>query len=310
MQNRLNKSKIVVIVGPTAIGKSSLAVTLAKIHNGEVVSADSRQVYKGLDIGTGKITKEEMEGVQHHLLDVADPRSQFTAADFRRLGQKAIVDIQSRGKLPIICGGTGMYVDSLIGNVLLPEVPPNPKLRSELSEKSAEELFTLLAELDPRRAGEIDKHNPRRLIRAIEIAKVLGKVPNLEPRLTGGQATTYNLQPTLWIGLNLPILVLKERIHKRLLARMEEGMVEEALHLHKKGLSFERMEVLGLEYRYLSRFLKKEISRDEMLRVLELEIVHYAKRQMVWFKRNKSIHWFTPSDIEDIQKATTNFIHA
>jgi tRNA dimethylallyltransferase len=173
----MDKPKMVVIVGPTSSGKSDLAVALAKKFNGEVISADSRQVYKGLNIGTGKITKKEMRGVKHHLLDVADPRKQFTVSDFLDLTNKTIVQIVKSGKLPIVCGGTGFYIDALLGEKQIPEVPPNPKLRKQLENKTTKELFKMLQKLDPERAKNIDAQNPRRLVRAIEIAKKLGKVP-------------------------------------------------------------------------------------------------------------------------------------
>src|SRR3989344_5936444 len=176
----MKKPKLVVILGPTASGKSDLAVILAKKYNGEVISADSRQVYKGLDIGTGKITKGEMRGVRHHLLDVANPRKQFTASDFVRLTNLTVVKIVNENKLPIICGGTGFYIDAILGDKQIPEVPPNDKLRKELEKKSTEELFKMLKKLDPERAENIDSKNPRRLVRAIEICNKLGKVPSLQ----------------------------------------------------------------------------------------------------------------------------------
>ena len=179
--------KLIVILGPTASGKSDMAVKLAKRFNGEVVSADSRQVYKGLDIGTGKITKKEMQGVKHHLLDVANPKKQFTASDFVDLTSGLIRQIVNRRKVPIICGGTGFYIDALLGDKQIPEVPPNLKLRKELEKKSVEKLFEILKKLDPERAKNIDAKNPRRLIRAIEICKVLGRVPKLHTRNSKSQ---------------------------------------------------------------------------------------------------------------------------
>ena len=172
------KNKILVIVGPTAGGKSALAVRLAKKLNGEIISADSRQVYKGLNIGTGKITKKEMRGVPHHLLDIINPKKRFSAADFVRLGRKVIADIWARGRTPIICGGTGFYIDALLGKVPFPNVPPNTALRKRLAGKTAPELFTILKKWNSAWAKKIEnnyseRHNPRRLIRAIEIAKSL-----------------------------------------------------------------------------------------------------------------------------------------
>lgn len=202
---------ILVILGPTASGKSDLAVQLAKQLNGEVVSADSRQVYKKLNIGTGKITKKEMRGVPHHLLDVVHFNRKFSAADYKKHGEKAIEKILKKGKLPIICGGTGLYIDTLLGAVSLPEVAPDLKLRKTLETKSTEELFTLLKKLDPKRAETIDAHNPRRLVRAIEIATAIGSVP----ALSSITSTTpkYNV---FKLGIKTEPDILKERINKRL----------------------------------------------------------------------------------------------
>jgi len=280
-----NKTKVLVILGPNASGKSALAVNLARRFNGEVISADSRQVYRGLDIGSGKITKREMRCIPHHLLDVADPKRQYSAGAYTKAAQKVIRYVVQKNKLPIFCGGTGFYIDSALGSISLPEIPPNAKLRKQLGKKSAAQLFAILKKLDPRRAREIDRHNPVRLIRAIEIAKALGKVPPLK------QASLYGV---LKIGIKLPDTELKRRIHRRLLARMKAGMVAEAKRLHQKGLSWKRMEALGLEYRYLAHYLQGNLTKAEMLEKLEREIWRYAKRQMRWFKRDASIIWLSP----------------
>src|SRR3989344_9692024 len=184
-----NKPKMIVIVGPTASGKSDIAVQLAlRLSSGQakefgikgagVISADSRQVYKGLNIGTGKITKKEMQGVKHHLLDVANPSKQFTVSDFVNVTNETIVQIVTKNKLPIVCGGTGFYIDALLGDKQVPEEPPNLKLRKGLEKKPVDKLFEILQKLDPERSKNIDAKNPRRLVRAIEICKALGKVPN------------------------------------------------------------------------------------------------------------------------------------
>lgn len=287
--NSQKKRKMLVIVGSTASGKSDLAVRLAKKWNGEVVSADSRQVYRGLDIGTGKITKREMRGVPHHLIDVANPTKTFTVAQYKKLADKSIRRIWSRGKLPIVCGGTGFYVRAVIDNLIIPEVPPNKKLREYLDKKTASELFAMLKKLDPRRAGEIDFKNPRRLIRAIEIAKHLGKVPPLTIK-------QRNDCEILEIGIAINDKELRWRIKKRLLARMRHGMVAEAKRLYKQGLSLKRMNDLGLEYRYLAKYLNGEMSKKEMIDELEKEIWQYAKRQRTWFKKDRRIKWFTLND--------------
>ena len=273
-----NSKKILIIVGPTASGKSALAVKLAKKLNGEVVSADSRQVYRGLDIGTGKITKSEMKGVRHHLLDVANARKQFSVTEWKKRAEKAIEQIEKRGKLPIICGGTGFYIDALLGRIQIPDVPPNTALRARLAKKSVRELFTLLEKLDPRRAKTIDRHNPRRLVRAIEIVKELGAVPRPRSRSSRGRPTSHILIPDR--------ATLRKKIHDRLLSRMKNGMVAEVRKLHARGLSWKRMEELGLEYRYVSRYLCSKMTNEEMVEKLETEIWRYAKRQITWFKRN------------------------
>lgn len=299
--NSQKKRKMLVIVGPTASGKSDLAVRLAKKWNGEVVSADSRQVYRSLDIGTGKITKQEMRGVPHHLIDVASPTKTFTVAQYKKLADKSIGRIWSRGKLPIVCGGTGFYVRAVIDNLIIPEVPPNKKLREYLDKKPVSELFAMLKKLDPRRAGEIDSKNPRRLIRAIEIAKHLGKVPALTIR----QRKDCDI---LEIGIAINNDELKTRIKKRLFSRIKHGMIDEAKRLYKQGLSLRRMNDLGLEYRYLAKYLNGEISKKEMVIKLEKEIWQYAKRQRTWFKKDKRIRWHMLSDKKKIEREVRGFL--
>ncbi|MEK7184842.1 MAG: tRNA (adenosine(37)-N6)-dimethylallyltransferase MiaA [Patescibacteria group bacterium] len=276
--------KVIAIVGATAVGKSDFAVQYAIKNNGEIISADSRQVYKGLDIGTGKITKEEMLGITHHLLDIASPKKNFNVELFRKLGEKAISDIYNRGKLPIICGGTGFYIDALLNNIKYPDVPHNIYLRKELKDKNREELFEILKSLDEKYAISLnnsEKYNASRLIRAIEISKALGTIPKINKN-----NSKYDIK---WIKLELPKEELKKRIHNRLIKRMDQGMIDEVKKLHKNGLSWKRMEDLGLEYRYTSRYLRKLISKEQMLEKLETEIWHYAKRQILWFKDIKSI---------------------
>lgn len=279
----MNKKHIIVIVGPTASGKSAYAVKLAKKINGEVISADSRQVYKGLDIGTGKITKKEMRGIPHHLLDVVSPKKVFTASEYRIEGHQVLKEILSRGNIPIICGGTGFYIDVLLGRIEMPDVPPSPVLRAKLEKKSAQALHAMLKKIDARRAKDIDAQNPVRLVRAIEIAKALGHVPRQKPKLL-----PYRIE---WIGLKPDENTLRKKIHARLLARMKQGMLLEAKRLHKSGVSYKRMHALGLEYRYLALLLQKKITKKEMLEQLENRIWDYAQRQTRYWKRNTEIRW-------------------
>ncbi len=279
----MERQRIVVIVGPTASGKSAYAVRLAKKVRGEVISADSRQVYKGLDIGTGKITKKEMSGVPHHLLDVCSPKKVFSAHNYVEMARPILEDILARGKTPIICGGTGFYIDALLDRVTLPNVSPNEKLRSTLRRKSTEQLFRMVRNMDPVRAATIDRHNPVRLIRAIEIATKLGSVPQ--------QQRSHFDHQIEWIGINPSDSVLRKKIHARLLSRMKQGMVAEAKRLHAQGLSYKRMTELGLEYRHLALLLKGEVDRITMLSKLERDIWHYVKRQRTYWRRNPDIRW-------------------
>jgi tRNA dimethylallyltransferase len=325
------KNKIIVILGPTASGKSDIAVSLALrlcsgqakklgISGAEIISADSRQVYKGLNIGTGKITKKEMRGVKHHLLDVASPTlrlrsgqaKRFTASDFVISTNETVVQIVERGKIPIICGGTGFYIDALLGDKQIPEVPPDQNLRKRLEKKSAEELFEMLKKMDPERAKNIDAKNPRRLVRAIEICEALEKVPPL--RSDFAKATT-NKQGSagqakyeaLKIGIKVEEKELKKRINKRIEKWFKMGLLKEVKNLHTKGLSWKRMGEIGLEYKIVSLFLQSKISKSEMIKRMRTETWQYAKRQMTWFKKDKNIIWLEPK-INLVEKDVIKFL--
>ncbi len=291
--------KVLVILGPTATGKSDIAVKLAKKFNGEVISADSRQIYTGLNIGTGKITKKEMLGIPHHMLDIVSPKKVFTVSEWKNKTEKIIEDILSRRKLPIICGGTGMYIQSIVDNVVYPEVGPNKKLREKLEKKSLEALTEMLRKMDPERAETIDTHNKVRLIRAIEIATELGRVP-----LPQFAVSQYEF---LQIGLKLPDETLKKKIQTRLISRIQKGMLREAKNLHTQGVSWKRMRELGLEYGRMADFLEKKISKIDMVSQLETDIWRYAKRQMTWFKRDQRIQWHAPQ-FSAIQKTVKKFL--
>ena len=314
LKKKLFRPKIIVVLGQTASGKSEFAVKLAKKFNppvgGEIISADSRQVYKGLDIGSGKITKKEMRGIRHHLLNIASPKRIFTVSQYQKLAKKALKDIIKRGKIPIICGGTGLYIDSIIYGIKFPEVPPNPKLRKKLEKRTTEELFKQLQKLDPRRAQNIDKYNRRRLIRALEIILITNKpIPNAITN--DSKISPYNF---LKIGIKKSPEELKKLIAKRLKKRIKIGMIKEVKNLRNPptggGLSWQRLDDLGLEYRYVSRFLRQraqiyadltltnaekkkmvEKIKKEMVDLILKESWQYAKRQMTWFKKNGQIRW-------------------
>jgi len=279
--------KLIVILGPTASGKSDLAVKLAKKYHGEIISADSRQVYKGLNIGSGKITKKQMMGIPHHLLDIASPKRKFTVAHFQKLALQTIKKIHKKDKVAFLVGGTGFYIQSIVDGIVIPDVGPDWNLRKKLEKKSVAELFVMLKKLDPVRAKSIDAKNPRRLIRALEIIITTGSpVPKLRSSVFSAMGHFDILQ----LGIKKSSEELKKAIQKRLQRRLT-GMIAEVKKLHKNGLSWKRLEELGLEYRYTAQYLQENISQQEMLDKIQIESEHFAKRQMTWFKRDKRIHW-------------------
>jgi tRNA dimethylallyltransferase len=273
----MEKKKIIVVVGPTASGKSDFAVQLALKENGEIISADSRQLYRGLDIGTGKITETEMKGVKHYMLSVYNLNEEVSVARYARDTLPILEDILTRGKTPIICGGSGQYIDALIFDTKLPKVPSNKQLREELEKLPTEELIARLQASDPVRAEKIDSRNRVRLIRSLEIVESLGRVPSQdEPHL---------LYDTKIYLMNPSRERLRQRIEKRLVARLDIGMLNECKKLVSEGITHESLERLGLEYRYMSRHLQGELSYYEMVKQLTHKINQYAKRQQTWNKK-------------------------
>lgn len=285
---------MIVALGPTATGKSDLAVDIAislqkaqrsKKPVCEIISADSRQIYTGLDIGSGKITKKEMRGIPHHGLDILSPKSKqmFTASKFQDYAYAKADEIIARGNIPILCGGTGFYIQAVVDGIILPDVPVNPELRKRLRKLTIEQMQAQLRKLDPKRYEEIDRQNPVRLIRSIEIATALGNVPPVEIR------KRYN---TLLIGLDTDDKTLKGKISKRIEARLRKGMIGEAKRLHEEGLSWKRMREFGLEYGLLADLLQKKITKEQFVERLGFDIGNYVRRQRAWFKRMEGIIWF------------------
>jgi len=278
----MSKQKLVVILGPTASGKTDLSIKLAKNFNGEIISADSRQVYKGMDIGTGKITEKEMEGIPHYLLDVASPNRKFSVAQYQKLALKNIDKISQKSKMPFLVGGSPFYIYSVLEAWTFPKLNPDWNLRKKLEKKSCEELFKSLKKIDIKRSKNIDKKNKRRLVRAIEVAKKLGKVPLLKKEIKFD---------SLVIGIKKPKEEIKELIKKRLYKRLKQGMIEEVRRLRKQGVSWKRLESFGLEYKWIALYLQKKIDHAGMIHLLQKNIEHFAKRQMTWFKKDKNIKW-------------------
>lgn len=277
------KTRIIVVAGPTASGKSDLAIRLARRFDGEIISADSRQVYRGMDIGTGKVTRHEQKLAKHWLLDVASPRTQYSVAKWKLAAQKKIVDIVRRGKLPIICGGTGFWIDALVYDAAFPDVKPNPRLRARMAAQPLETLVATLYEKDPVRARSIDLKNRRRVMRALEIIEATGQpVPRVVYR------SPYE---PLYLAVSMDAETLKARIASRLDRRLNIGMVAEVRRLHDSGVSWKRLDDFGLEYRWVARYVRGQVGRNEMRDKLLADIVHYSKRQMTWWRTNGDIHW-------------------
>lgn len=280
-------NKLVVITGPTASGKSGLGIELALKYGAEIVSADSRQVFKGLDIGSGKVTPEETQGVPHYLLDVAKPNDFFSVTDFQDLAYKHIDDIHSRNIKAFMVGGTGLYVNSVVDGYNIVKRLVDPKLRADIAEKSLDELIDILKEKNPKSLETLDLMNKRRVERAVEQA-VLG--------ITEKPVNTPKYE-TLVIGTNWQRDVLYERIRKRLDDRLEIGMLDEVARLRENGATDDFLYGLGLEYRYILMYLRNEFeSFDAFYNKLFMEIRHLAKEQMTWFRKRKDIHWIDMSD--------------
>jgi len=277
---------LLVILGPTASGKTRVGVQVDRVLNGEIISADSRQVYRGMDIGTGK-DLEEYGSVPYHLIDIVDPGYEFNVFEFQRRFVEAFNGIQARGRLAIVVGGTGMYLDAVLRGYRLLEVPENPGLRRELASFSLENLAARLKGSNPKLHNTTDLLDRERLTRAIEIAESggeRGQSPSLLPAI----------EPVVF-GIRLEREILRQRITKRLRERLNRGMIEEVKDLVRKGASFETLEFYGLEYRFVARFLEGELNRNDMFQKLNSAIHQFAKRQETWFRRMERqgilIHW-------------------
>ncbi|GGA24794.1 tRNA (adenosine(37)-N6)-dimethylallyltransferase MiaA [Psychrobacillus lasiicapitis] len=299
------KPVVLAIVGPTAVGKTALSIELAKTFNGEIINGDSMQIYRELSIGTAKITEEEMEGVPHHLLDIKDPNESFSVAEYQKIVREKIEEIAARGKLPIIVGGTGLYIQSVLYDFRFTKQPKlDVDLQKELEKLPPDELFNRLRKLDPEAANEIHPNNVQRVIRAIERVELSGKQKK-EIEQDHGQEKVY---PHYIIGLTTDREVLYERINKRVDLMVEKGLLEEVKKLHEQGIrGVQSIQAIGYKeiYAYLDGFLTLEEALDN----LKQNSRRYAKRQLTYFRNKMDIHWYDPFvDREKIIKEITDFL--
>lgn len=295
--------RVLVVVGTTASGKTSLGIKLAKKFNGEIVSADSRQIYRGLDIGTAKPTLKEQRAISHHLIDIKNPNQSYTVAQYKRDCLKAIRQILNKNKLPIIVGGTGLYVKAVVHNLSIPRVIADPLLRKELGQelqnRGLDFLYNELIKLDPEAVYIVDPRNPRRVIRALEVAMSIKK-PFSQTRREGKPLFDF-----LQIGINCPKEKLRERINKRINRMIQDGLVEEIKNLTKKyptGIS--AFEAIG--YREIIGHLEGKSSLEDAAALMKKNTWHFAKRQMTWFRKGKRIHWITNQ--AQAEKLIKNFL--
>ena len=308
VKEKIFEGDLLVILGTTATGKTKLAVQLAHKLSGEIISADSRQVYRGMDIGTGKDLNEyNFKGISipYHLIDIVAPIEEYNVAQFQRDFQRVYSDITKRKKLPILCGGTGFYIKAVLMDFQLPKTEPDKQLRQRLENWELEDLINELETISPGASANAPVDTKRRVIRAIEVAKSRGK--GVRRKKAGKRnPENSNLQDTTVIGIEYPREVIRERITKRLRSRLNSGMIEEVEALLIGGVTHHRLDTLGLEYRFISRFLKGDYSKDEMTGLLNTAIHQFAKKQMTFFrnmeKNGINIHWIPEGDFETVLK--------
>lgn len=299
-----SKQKLLVIIGPTAVGKTKLSIELAKQYNGEIISGDSMQIYRGMDIGTAKIKHEEMEGIAHHLIDIKEPDESFSVAEFQQLVRAKISDITSKGKLPIIVGGTGLYIQAVIYDYQFSEAPADEEFRLQLEEMAKEigneALHQELTKVDPESASQIHPNNVRRVIRALEIFHCTGKIMsdyqnNQQPDL---------LYETALIGLTMERDKLYERINMRVDMMISEGLLDEVSRLHRQGLR-DCQSIQAIGYKEIYDYLDGKVGLDLAIENLKQNSRRYAKRQLTWFRNKMEVQWFDMTDVSNLSKKIT-----
>ena len=296
----MSKPKVVVICGPTASGKTALSIELAKRINGEIISSDSMQIYKDMDIGTAKPTKEEMQGIKHYLVDFVEPNKRYSVADFKKDAEKAIEEILKNGKVPIIVGGTGLYVDSLIYGIEYQDIKFDEQYRKELEnrveQEGLESLYNEAKKIDPQAMEKISSNDQKRILRVLEIYKATGKNKTEQEAESRKNGVKYDYKV---FAINMDREKLYERINKRVDIMIEQGLIQEVQDLLKKYDEFPTA-MQGLGYKEVVEYLQGNISKEEMIEKIKMETRRYAKRQMTWFKKNKQTIWIGPHDLQKI----------
>lgn len=306
---KILKKPLIILTGPTAVGKTKLSIALAKAVNGEIISADSMQVYKHMDIGSAKIKKEEMCGVTHHLIDVLEPDEEFHVVRFQEMAKQAMEEIYAKGKVPILAGGTGFYIQAVVKDIDFSKETEKSPVREELEklaeEKGCEYLHERLQQVDPKSAEKIHANNVKRVIRALEYFELTGKPISLHNEEEAAKESPYNVA---YFILNDVRERLYERIDARVDAMLQEGLVEEVSGLAKKGYTKDMVSMQGLGYKEILSYLDGSYTLDEAVYILKRDTRHFAKRQLTWFKREKDVIWVNKQDFHYEENEILNYI--
>lgn len=306
---KILKKPLIILTGPTAVGKTKLSIELAKAVNGEIISADSMQVYKHMDIGSAKIKKEEMCGVPHHLIDVLEPDEEFHVVRFQEMAKQAMEEIYAKGKIPILAGGTGFYIQAVVKDIDFSKETEKSPVREELEklaeEKGCEYLHERLQQVDPKSAEKIHANNVKRVIRALEYFELTGKPISLHNEEEAAKESPYNVA---YFVLNDVRERLYERIDARVDAMLQEGLVEEVSGLAKKGYTKDMVSMQGLGYKEILSYLDGSYTLDEAVYILKRDTRHFAKRQLTWFKREKDVIWVNKQDFHYEENEILNYI--
>ena len=296
----MNKPKVIVICGPTASGKTTLSIQLAQKINGEIISSDSMQIYKDMNIGTAKPDQQEMQGIKHYLLDFVEPNQRYSVADYKKDAENAIEDILQKGKVPIIVGGTGLYVDSLIYGIEYPNIEFDENYRKELERRvekeGLEKLYEKAKKIDPQAMKKISRNDQKRILRVLEIYNATGKTKTEQEIESRKNEVKYDYRV---FAINMDREKLYDRINKRVDIMIQKGLIEEVENLLKKYNEFPTA-MQGLGYKEVVEYLQGNISKEEMIDKVKMETRRYAKRQNTWFKKNKQTIWIEPQDLQKI----------